>query len=369
MTNLSLNSSSDSTSLSVLKLRDDRSNWSDYQSRIERALGSKGLWRHVLGTAVAPKPFMLLNGEYILSDGKIEATEEQIESREVRITDFEKREYLAQHIILSTTSTRLGSKIKDLKTAKEMWDVVVADVTTKSTLFLLDAEEQLMSMKLSDNDDLKAHLVKIKQHFQVMIQHRENLIKMGSTLSDTHFNTLIMTSLLESYRPTLQTIMAAERASALTGTSPQKMKANDLIVFLIEEAQHRVINDKRTKNPDHALVANGKKGGRNKTNQWKGGNKGKKAESEALCYNCEKPGHKKADCWEKGGGKEGQGPGQKKSAKNETAIVAVADNAKEEMFAFMCMSDYTNVAEVLKVPKSKLGSCIDSGASDVYSPD
>jgi len=74
-------------------------------------------------------------------------------------------------------------------------------------LFLLDAEEQLMSMKLSDNDDSKAHLAEIKQHFQLMLQRHENLIKMGSTLSDTR---LIMTSLPESYLPTLQTIMAAE---------------------------------------------------------------------------------------------------------------------------------------------------------------
>ena len=66
--------------------------------------------------------------------------DEQIEAREIRIMDFEKKEYLTQHIILSTTLTHLGSKIKkDLKTSKEMWNVVVVDVTTKSTLFLLDA--------------------------------------------------------------------------------------------------------------------------------------------------------------------------------------------------------------------------------------
>ena len=46
--------------------------------------------------------------------------------------DFEKHEYLAQHIILSTTSTHLGVAIKDLQTAKEMWDAVKADATTKA---------------------------------------------------------------------------------------------------------------------------------------------------------------------------------------------------------------------------------------------
>jgi len=147
------------------------------------------------------------------------------------------------------------------------------------------------------------------------------------------------------------------------------MKVSDLITFLIEEAQHRVINDKRSKNSNHALVANGKKGGKGKPNRKKGGDKGKKGDSEALCYNCKKPGHKKANCWVKGGGKEGQGPGQKKSAKTKTATVTVADNDINEMFAFTCTSDYAHVAKTLQVSRSKLGSCIDSGASDVYSPD
>jgi len=84
--------------------------------------------------------------------------------------DFNKCEYLAQHVILSTTSTRLSARIKDLKMAKEMWDEVKGDATSKSTLYLLDAEDQLASMKLSDNDDPKTHLAELKEHFQLMIQ-------------------------------------------------------------------------------------------------------------------------------------------------------------------------------------------------------
>ena len=184
MSNLTINSNSDTASLSVLKLRDDGSNWADYQPRIERALKSKGLWRHVVGTAIAPKPYPLVAGVPMTVEGKT-ATEEQIKMKEARIAEFDKHEYLAQHIILSTTSTRLGSKIKELKSAKEMWAAVEADVTTKSTLYLLDAEDQLSSMKLADNNDPKAHLAELKQHFQLMLQCHENLIKMGSTPSDT----------------------------------------------------------------------------------------------------------------------------------------------------------------------------------------
>ena len=64
----------------------------------------------------------------------------------------------------------LGSKIKDLATAEDMWKVVKDDATSKSTLYILNAEDQLSSMKLVDNDNPKTHLVKLKNHFQTMLQ-------------------------------------------------------------------------------------------------------------------------------------------------------------------------------------------------------
>jgi len=143
----------------------------DYQPRVERALGAKGLWRHVVGTAIAPRPYTVVTGVPVLADGTTHATEEQIESKESKIADYDKKEYLAQHIILSTTSTRLGVQIKNMTSAKEMWEVVKTDTTSKSTLFILDAEDQLSSMKLADDDDdPKAHLAELKLHFQLMLQ-------------------------------------------------------------------------------------------------------------------------------------------------------------------------------------------------------
>ena len=251
---------SDTTTLAVPKLCNDGSNWADYEPCIQRALGSKGLWRHVEGTAIVPKPYALVTGVPILTDRTTQATEDQIEAREMKIIDYNKREYLAQHIILSMTSTCLGNKIKNLKTSHDMWDAVKVDATTKSTLFLLDTEDQLASMRLAENDDPKAHLTEVKQHFQLMGQQHDNLLKMGLTISDSHYNTIIMSSLPESYQPTLQTITAVEWASTLLGTlSSRAMKPNNLITFIMEEAQHHVINDERTKNMESALTALGKK--------------------------------------------------------------------------------------------------------------
>ena len=88
-------SNSDSIILTIPKLCDDGSNWVDYQPRLQNVMGSKGLWRHVKGTATVPMLFAVNNGIPMLDDGKTPATEDQIESKETKILEFEKKEYLA----------------------------------------------------------------------------------------------------------------------------------------------------------------------------------------------------------------------------------------------------------------------------------
>ena len=94
----------------------------------------------------------------------------KIKSKESKIIKYKKREYLARHILLSTTLTCLGLRIKDIKTAEAMWKVITEDATLKSMLYLLDAEDQLANMKLLDNKDPKTHLSKLRAYFQTMLQ-------------------------------------------------------------------------------------------------------------------------------------------------------------------------------------------------------
>ena len=220
----------------------------------------------------------------MLSDRKTPATEEQLELKESKIIEFEKREYLAQHIIFLTTSAQLGAKIKDMSTAEEMWKTVKDD---------------------------------------------------GSVIADTCFKIIIMSSLPDSYCPTLQTITTAEKATRLSGSMSKGMLPNDLITFIIEEAQHQVINDKCTKTAESALATHTKNVARPR---GKGKNKSKNMQSDVTCDNCNAPSHSIMDCWSKGGGKEGQGPGQKnkKDKQPGTAVVAVKDD-KNELFTFTCM--------------------------------
>ena len=178
---------------------------------------------------------------------------------------------------------------------------------------------------------------------------------MGSELSDIRFNTIIMSSLPESYHSTLQMITAAKKANALTGGSPNKMKADNLIAFLMEEAQHHIINAEWSKNSKQALATHVKRKGKGRPKQQaKGDNKSLSVDSEITCFNCGGKGHKKPNFWSKGGGKEGQGLCQRKGKKtdSETAVVAAANNKDNELFAFTCTSNFANIAKALQIPKS-----------------
>jgi hypothetical protein len=138
-------------------------------TKVTKCYGVKGLWRHVERTASVPVLFAITNGIPMLSDGKTPAMEDKIDAKESKIIDFEEREYLAQHILLSTMSICLRTKIKGLATAEDMWKIVKEDVTLKSTLYILDAEDQISSIKSTDNDDPKTHLVELKTHLQTML--------------------------------------------------------------------------------------------------------------------------------------------------------------------------------------------------------
>ena len=92
-----------------------------------------------------------------------------------------------------------------------------------------------------------------------------------------------------------QTITAAERASKLSGQSHQ-MKTDDLISFITEEAQHRLINDECIKMAETALAAHVKRKGKQKGAKSKIG----KSNPDVNCKNCKKDGHTKNDCWSKG---------------------------------------------------------------------
>jgi hypothetical protein len=157
-------------------------------------------------------------------------------------------------------------------------------------------------------------------------------------------------------------ITAASKANK-TSISP-----TDLITFFIEEAQHRVIEGERATQADAALVARTS----GKTRKPRKTRNGVHKPTDVVCDNpnCGKSRHTKANCWEKGGGKEGQGPWTSASKPVKKTGSPTAAVAKDEyLFAFSCTSDFSNATDDLEFPKSTLGAIVDSGASCHFSLD
>jgi hypothetical protein len=92
------------------------------------------------------------------------------------------------------------------------------------------------------------------------------------------------------------------------------------------------------------------------------GSAGKK---RTKCFNCEKPGHIKSECWAPGGGKEGQGPKQKgkgKASANAASTNSNRDSPREE-FAFV------TTMMAMDNNDSDGNTLVDSGASSHFCPD
>ena len=150
-----------------------------------------------------------------------------------------------------------------------------------------------------------------------------------------------------------------------TSTKPKMLPA-DLIVFFIEEAQHRVIDNECTKAAELALLALGKTTKKGSILKHKS-----KTKPDEHCENCKKGGHTKADCWAKGGGKEGQGPRAKakEKKKTETGNSAALADSSDNSFSFFCTSTHMMSTNAVATPENKPEACIDSRASRPYCPD
>src|ERR1700731_873287 len=97
-----------SSPFAIVKLRDDGSNWPDYEMKAKTAMGAKGLIRHIEGTARRPLPFDLENGRPVSEPGKL-ATRLEIQELERAMDEYEQKEYAARHIMLTTVSPQLST--------------------------------------------------------------------------------------------------------------------------------------------------------------------------------------------------------------------------------------------------------------------
>ena len=133
-------------------------------------------------------------------------------------------------------------------------------------------------------------------------------------LSELDFSAIVLGSLPKSYDQFLSAVTAT--ASVLK----QELNPEDLMQTIIDEYDRQSTRSgTKEKNIDTVFFA--------RSNN-RGGKTGRKSDKKIECFNCHKKGHKKVDCWAKGGRKEGQGPrlkAKKEELKKEMASVVVEE--------------------------------------------
>ena len=195
----------------------------------------------------------------------------------------------------------------------------------------------------------------IKAHLNAMIKIRDELEGIGASVMDDDFATMILTSLLPSYRSLLHSIMHAASLSS-TEISP-----NDLMRIVLEEARQREIADLASKSGDAALHVK-------KTR----GRKGKSEDSgtKTPCTNCKCTNHKTENCYADGRAKQGQAPWQKKKEKANTAAVSTKrQEHDEEYLAFTCLGNQHEAATAAHSTPKAHDIILDSGATAHFCPD
>src|SRR5271170_875394 len=106
-------------SLSIPKLLDDGSNWVKYHIKAKTAMRAQSLELHIDRTARRPAPYAMdAQGTPMLADGKTKASEDQVEACEKQIETYNKCQYLAKHMLLTSMSPCLSTLIMPLAMAK-----------------------------------------------------------------------------------------------------------------------------------------------------------------------------------------------------------------------------------------------------------
>jgi hypothetical protein len=168
---------------------------------------------------------------------------------------------------------------------------------------------------------------------------REDLASMGRSPVEDDFYAIVIGSLPPSYDPYVSALNAT---SSVLGTF---LSSDDLMQTITDEYDRRTLGRTSKKEENVAFYSSDD------------GGKGKKRKSDLKCFNCNKKGHKKVDCWAEGGGKAGQGPrgqgkGDGKGKEDRGKGRDAAASAKEPEVAWMAMTAPDSDDDIVSIADS-----------------
>ncbi|KAG9225295.1 hypothetical protein CCMSSC00406_0009851 [Pleurotus cornucopiae] len=305
--------------LRVPKLDAAGNNWVTYRDRLMWAVDARGLLKHLDGTGSEP-----VNPVPVLASPVTDVQTTALNQWKEDLKEWHQGEAVVKQQIAGTIPDSLFMKIRSKGSAREIWETLAADFQKRSRLVAIDLRRQLQETRLAEKGDMRVHLAQLRSL-------REILASMGHPPDDDDFFAIILSSLPDSYENCISAINVS------TGVSGEALPWESLTMTLTDEYDRRVIRTKTGKKDDKdaAFSAAGS------SSKWKGKAQGG-SKKLVECFNCHKKGHMKADCWSKGGGKEGQGPKGKGKGKEKDTANAGEDKGEggSEQAAWVAMEEW-----------------------------
>ena len=318
--------------ITIPKLSDDGSNWVDYRDRVLWLLESQTIDDHIEHDS----PPMAYQNQ-----GKVGGLE--------YADRWKKEETAIKQVIGPSIPRATFSRIKGQKNVKGVWDILKQIYEEKTRVLAADLMRRFRNTRCSESDN-------VCTHFENLRNLREQLAGMGKLISDEDYTDILLTSLPASYDSSCSSISNSARLGSKSLTA-------DVFESLIldEFTRHKLKKPQASSTKDEAFAAEAPK-------------------SKKQCSNCNKRGHLKANCWAKGGGKEGQGLRRGKDKDKSKDSAAAAE--EKELNAWAAIeevdTDNKNKAETVAAaggslarPEQVRGTATelyDSGASRHMSP-
>jgi hypothetical protein len=256
------------------------------------------------------------------------------------LNEYTQKDSLVQQHIFSTITDRLMLQLGSQLTGAAMWTEMKKLHKGKSALVKADMCKRMLLTRCEEGADVKAHFGELNRIRQIMAG-------MGEVVQEVDYGTIIMGSLPDSYRSIISSLEAA------AGYASKVVMPQELIAAVTVEYEHRLIRNPQTT----------RKGGNAALTAGSNAHTGKRSMTKNItCYNCNKTGHFKSDCWAKGEGKEGQRPASQgrrgpANAAKPAANAAAVTPPPPANFAF---------ASATSAPHRQRSAIIDSGATSHF---
>ena len=291
------------------KLQPRGANFATYRDRMEQnLLALPEARKHLRGRAKQPsaptKPtFVDPSNPTEAELANLELYEELYEDYEDMTDSWMQREASIISAIQDTLPPDIHQQLLGVRPAAELWSRLCSMFAKQSVLSLTDILLELTSIKCEDGSSPE----QAETTIQEIIAKRNDYIEAGGTLEPPMYAALLIKAMPKQYRPTIQTSITA------TGG---RLVFDAVHAVLLESIRLDISEAKRDRETERVLVARFKQRQLTSTPQQSAGTTQK---PKIRCENCNKPNHSKSNCWAKGGGAEGKGPGGNKFGKGPTS--------------------------------------------------